>query len=397
MNPSRRGKGGAPPAGVTMDDMNRHLDEGTIHAWLDGALAPDESARVERHAASCAGCGALVAEARGLAAASSRILSALDGVPADVIPPQVTPRDQLAALRARRAAARPPWWRRREFLVAASLLFVAGTGTAVYQSLGGRVASSPATSTEPTGAADAAAPRTAATAPVTPPPAAADREQQATMLAAPDTARRSRDLAVNPEASAIGLRQDAPSGSDSLRIAGAMVSEAPREEAREAKRLQPPQPSTAVTAQASREAPVPRAPQAQSSALSPAPVQRLANEADFAGKGAPAAAPGLEECYELRPVNPASPGGRELPDRVRLAPVAALGGQAGPELRAVVIGGAPGTTLAARPIGDMVELLVRRAGDSTLVRFQRSASEAPPPPAAPGTTSLAARRIRCGG
>ena len=33
-----------------MSDMNQHLDEGTIHAWLDGALSPDESARIESHA-----------------------------------------------------------------------------------------------------------------------------------------------------------------------------------------------------------------------------------------------------------------------------------------------------------------------------------------------------------
>ena len=61
----------------------QHLDEGTIHAWLDGALSPDEAAAVERHAAECAACSALVAEARGLVAASSRILTALDAAPGD--------------------------------------------------------------------------------------------------------------------------------------------------------------------------------------------------------------------------------------------------------------------------------------------------------------------------
>jgi anti-sigma factor RsiW len=28
----------------------QHPDEGTIHAWLDGALSPEEAARVEAHA-----------------------------------------------------------------------------------------------------------------------------------------------------------------------------------------------------------------------------------------------------------------------------------------------------------------------------------------------------------
>ena len=58
-----------------------HLDEGTIHAWLDGALSADEARRVEAHVGSCTVCADAVAEARGLIAASSRILTALDDVP----------------------------------------------------------------------------------------------------------------------------------------------------------------------------------------------------------------------------------------------------------------------------------------------------------------------------
>jgi len=59
----------------------QHLDEGTIHAWLDGQLPRDEAARVEAHVAECRECADAVAEARGLIAASSRILTALDDVP----------------------------------------------------------------------------------------------------------------------------------------------------------------------------------------------------------------------------------------------------------------------------------------------------------------------------
>ena len=55
-----------------------HLDEGMIHAWLDGQLPPDEAAAAEQHIRECAECSALVAEARGFIAASSRILGALD-------------------------------------------------------------------------------------------------------------------------------------------------------------------------------------------------------------------------------------------------------------------------------------------------------------------------------
>jgi hypothetical protein len=67
-----------------------HLDEGTIHAWLDGALDADEASRVEQHAAECATCAAAVAEARGLVAGASRILTALDSVPGGVVPKAAT-------------------------------------------------------------------------------------------------------------------------------------------------------------------------------------------------------------------------------------------------------------------------------------------------------------------
>src|SRR5688500_8608949 len=60
----------------------QHLDEGTIHTWLDGQLPRDEAAAVEAHVAECRQCADVVAEARGLIAASSRILLALDDVPA---------------------------------------------------------------------------------------------------------------------------------------------------------------------------------------------------------------------------------------------------------------------------------------------------------------------------
>jgi anti-sigma factor RsiW len=64
----------------------QHLDEGTIHSWLDGALSAEEAARVSAHVEECPQCAAAVAEARGFIAASSRILTALDNVPRGVVP-----------------------------------------------------------------------------------------------------------------------------------------------------------------------------------------------------------------------------------------------------------------------------------------------------------------------
>ena len=129
-----------------------HPDEGTIHAWLDGALPAGEAAQLEAHVAGCAECAAAVAEARGLIAASSRILSALDTVPAGVLPaasPPVAARTEDAtaattgdvAREARDPAvvpigSRPPLrrWRAGSLRAAAALLVVVGGAAVVLRS-----------------------------------------------------------------------------------------------------------------------------------------------------------------------------------------------------------------------------------------------------------------------
>jgi anti-sigma factor RsiW len=104
-------------------ERNRHVDEGTLHAWLDGALGPEESARVEAHVAECAACGAKAAEARGLIAAASRILTALDDVPGGVV---------SRARPARRPRLLTGWPLR----AAAAIVFVAVSSFAVVKQLG---------------------------------------------------------------------------------------------------------------------------------------------------------------------------------------------------------------------------------------------------------------------
>ena len=81
-----------------------HPDEGLIHAWLDGELDAAEAARVEALVASDVEWAAAAAEARGLVAASARIVGALDSVPGNVIPKQV-PRVRAPRRWAWRAAA----------------------------------------------------------------------------------------------------------------------------------------------------------------------------------------------------------------------------------------------------------------------------------------------------
>jgi len=98
----------------------QHLDEGTIHSWLDGALSAEEAARVEAHVKECAQCQAAVAEARGFIAASSRILTALDNAPRGVIP-AATPKKRID----------PMVWR-----VAATVLVVAAGTLVVVRNSG---------------------------------------------------------------------------------------------------------------------------------------------------------------------------------------------------------------------------------------------------------------------
>ena len=90
------------------------VDEGLVHAWLDGALDTVETARVAALVASEHEWAAAAADARGLIAASSRIVRALDQVPGGVVP-------RRGGASSRRA---PRWWMAR---AAALLLVVAGT------------------------------------------------------------------------------------------------------------------------------------------------------------------------------------------------------------------------------------------------------------------------------
>ena len=108
----------------------QHLDEGTIHSWLDGALDSEEAARVAAHVGECPECAAAVAEARGFIAASSRILTALDNAPRGVIPTAAIPRKRID----------PFVWR-----VAATVVVVAAGTLVVFQNRGSDMRSGAAT------------------------------------------------------------------------------------------------------------------------------------------------------------------------------------------------------------------------------------------------------------
>lgn len=111
-------------------------DEGLIHAWLDGELDAADAARVEALVCDDPEWAAAAAEARGLIAASERILSSLDTAPGGVIPDTSTAnraadqsRTGSMAGSGRMASTAPgrrrtmPWWMAR---AAAVIVVVTG-------------------------------------------------------------------------------------------------------------------------------------------------------------------------------------------------------------------------------------------------------------------------------
>ncbi|HYD53042.1 MAG TPA: carboxypeptidase regulatory-like domain-containing protein [Gemmatimonadaceae bacterium] len=154
-----------------------HLDEGTVHAWLDGQLSPDEGAALEAHASACATCAALVAEARGYLAGASSILSALDGPGQSAAPPRAGADVVPLAPRAPRASAAPRRAPRRWVMpgaVAATMLLAVATTLTMRERE--RSAESAVTSMDraPVGDRTAAAPAPQFATPVAPTPTAAD-------------------------------------------------------------------------------------------------------------------------------------------------------------------------------------------------------------------------------
>jgi hypothetical protein len=385
---------------MNMPDMNEHFDEGIIHAWLDGALAPDESARIERHVLTCVACGGLVAEARGLIAASSRILASLDDVPAGAIPGRGNV-DQLAALRAKRAGtgARRAWWRQPGVGIAASLLLVAGVGTAVWRSGAVEEAVTEAASVR------AATPVVDSQAPVAREAASDAAAPPATVRSAPEAPRLTalaRDTGVAVERDAMNKVAPAAGGATTSVAIGTQQSVTPQAAGQQRTVAAPP-PQAAVQQELRTQALQGRA--TDSVAISAfgrslrreAVPQRLADAPMMAARAAPVTS---TECFELRGAEPARVRLLNVPDRVELT-TSRSGDNV--SLSARIIGEREsGVSLAARASAAdsmLVELVVRRPLDSTLVRFSRSPTAiAPiisPADSALGVVAASARRVVC--
>ncbi len=108
------------------------IDDGEIHEWLDGELSPGRAREFAALVGSSPQFAARVAEARGLIAASSHILGALDDVPADVLPKIPAPPVVVAGMQSDGASARVARrWSVRRLSGIAALLMVGVTGVVV--------------------------------------------------------------------------------------------------------------------------------------------------------------------------------------------------------------------------------------------------------------------------
>lgn len=358
-----------------------HVEEGMIHAWLDGALPPDESQRVEVHVRSCAACSAAVAEARGLIAASSRILSALDEIPGGVLPGQGTERDQLAALRQRNRQARGAWWRQRQFLAAASLVLVAGTSAVVWRVQGAGEPRSADMMTLSDVVVESIA-QTRQAAPVVPPAGNRSEPARPTKVVTEPTAKAQRPAA----APAPERRADVDAASlSALSDAAAKAEVAEQQGGREARDVVTTQRRSldSLAAKVAQQFPQQQGGIGQ---LSEAARQRALARAGVANAlgrsiSAPATVPASSTresmsvplgCYELRGPEPLSGRLLGVPERVRLRADSVAADSswfAAISLDSTIVD----SRLRWQVVGmSTVELQVFRPLDSTVVRFRAS-------------------------
>src|SRR5690348_15096173 len=184
-----------------MSERDAHPDEGTIHAWLDRQLDDTSSATLEAHLQRCDECAERVAEARGLIAGTSRILSSLDfdEARASDKPPVEPWRPVVVAAAPRRAV---PFFRLTPARSAIAAVLVVAVATAIVRE------HERSTSTPSESAVVSTAPAAVAAAPAALPaaPAVAQLDTTAgTRVAAARTfAKAQRETTVNADLARVG-------------------------------------------------------------------------------------------------------------------------------------------------------------------------------------------------
>jgi hypothetical protein len=269
-----------------------HLDEGTIHAWLDGALSATEAGNAESHVTSCAECSAKVAEARGFIAGASRILTSLDDVPA------VTPKRAPSTAPSRPAVRQ---WRAAPWVtgIAATLMLAIGITTFTREDastkLGERLAVSDSGARGFRGT-PAVAPAPPAPAPATVQPVASTRRDdvlgaQTRRASAREPQAQLRSAVGAGGASGAGAVQDLASGTVSGR-APTQVASAPQRAEAIASRDTVQQKAAVTMPAAGAPAPAPAVTAAFKEAASADAVAKLESTSDAAG------------CYPIAPQLP---------------------------------------------------------------------------------------------
>lgn len=183
-----------------------HVDDGALHAYLDGALdslPASEAARIREHIGSCPACGARLEEERALRAEAEAILA---GAAPGVGP--LPPFEELRAMaRARRRAG--PGGRLQRLSWAATVVLAMGAGWMLRGSQGWRFTGAPEvgpTMAEPR--REAEAPGAVAVAESVPTPLAEERQLADAAGAVPSVVEgRASPAATEPPAQAPAERQ----------------------------------------------------------------------------------------------------------------------------------------------------------------------------------------------
>jgi Putative zinc-finger len=126
-----------------------HVDDGTLHAYLDGELSPPEAQGVEAHVAQCPACRERLAEERALIARATELLARAAPPERDL--PPFRPGDSQPPVRL--------WWQVRLPLAwAATIALALGIGTYVGERKVGRPLLEQVPPATPTTVADRLAP-----------------------------------------------------------------------------------------------------------------------------------------------------------------------------------------------------------------------------------------------
>ena len=101
-----------------------HVEEGTLHAMLDGELTGTEATAVKAHLDQCAQCRALLDEVKEFVAEADTMIVALDEI-GPAAPRPRRPADEGGQAEGRYGGSGRPWYRQPQFLAAAATITLA--------------------------------------------------------------------------------------------------------------------------------------------------------------------------------------------------------------------------------------------------------------------------------